>query len=176
MKMQDCPFLRAFRQKRAVLHLLIVLFASGHIGSAARTCVIGTCTPRLAVLLALAAAGALVSAILSASLFANVAIVAKYEWTIDLFLLPIWAAAVGLTMLIVERLFTPLAPPLIAFAWLGLSLILLATMAALFGWDGPLSISGLPYHAGHAHSAGVAPPETAENPDDTDAYVPTAAV
>lgn len=172
--MQDCPFLRAFRQKRAVIHLLIVLFAAGHIGSAARTCVLGTCSVRLAVLLGLASAGALVSAILSGCLFANIHIIAKYEWTIDLVLIPIWATAVGLTMYVIE-LFTPLASPLIAFAWLGLSLLLLATMASLFGWDGPLSVSSMPFHAGHSHSdarVGLAHNQDEESGESP--YVPTA--
>ncbi len=175
--MKGCPVLRAFRQKRAILHLLIVLFAAGHIGSAARTCVLSTCFTRLKVLIAFAAAGALVSLIVSACLFANIHAVGKYEWIIDLILIPIWAAAVGLTMYVIE-LFTPLASPLIAFAWLGLSLVVIATMAALFGWDGPLAVSGMPYHASHPnHAETDAPMQPPPNHDEESApYVPTASI
>lgn len=152
MKAQTCPFMRLFRMKRAFLHFVIVLIGAGHIGCAARTCVLGTCHGRLISVLTLVAVGTLSSLIISFLLFANVAIIGKYEYVIDIVLCLAWGTVVGLTMFIVETLFTHYATAMAIFAWLGLGLCIVALSIALLGPDGPFS-PGYPLKPSGAHPA-----------------------
>lgn len=142
--MVEFPLLRQFRAQRGVLHLLIVLFASGHVGTTARTCVLEGCRGSLIALLVIGSAGIAASLTISILLFINVKILAKWEWAIDLLLIPVWAAAVAMTTIVTEQLISfptsTFAPALIAFAWLGITLMLLAAAIALIGWDGPFGL------------------------------------
>ncbi len=145
---------------RSFLHFFVVLFGVGYISSAARTCVRGVCHARLISMLAISGAGTLVSVALVIALLLNVNIIATYEWVVDILLVAAWAAVTGLTMFVAETLATPLAPPLIAFTWCALTLVLITLAIATFGCDGPACCNhngGMAIdHTLYNHMAGLA--------------------
>lgn len=127
------------RQQRAMGHALLALFSLGYLGVAARTCATDVCGSRLSFLVATGAASTVLALILCGTLAADLKVAAVFEWTFALFLLIWWSVALALTMSLVENLFTPLAPPLVAFAWVAEVITLFLTATAFFGSDGPLS-------------------------------------
>lgn len=148
------------RQQRAIAYLLLALFSLGYLGVSGRTCATEHCGPLLGFLVASGAVTTILALTIAIALIIwtqeRSEFLALFECPLSCFLL-IWCSiALGLTMLLMEGLYSPIsAPTLTAFAWLSESLALLLAAAALLGADGPLRAFRAERHTGGARQGAV---------------------